>query len=105
MFYVNSDGFIFNGCLLLTLNFQREATNSSEFKIIMFNCCVHFHFRLSSSKQSRVYLPEAPFPHAEVNIFTMYFRHPTSIIFTDFSFVPDFHLYYGEMMIAIPVLY
>ena len=29
---------------------------------------IGFHFRLSSSKQSKVYLPEPPFPHAEVSL-------------------------------------
>jgi hypothetical protein len=39
-----------------------------------------FHFRLSTSKQSRVYLPEAPFPHAEVNILILDIRHLSNLL-------------------------
>lgn len=31
-----------------------------------FHCDTSFCYRLCQSKQSKVYLPEAPFPHAEV---------------------------------------
>lgn len=43
--------------------------NGAEVIVVVVNC-----FRLSAAKQSKVYLPEFPFPHAEV-IFIVTFSY------------------------------